>query len=238
MAVVTGSKENLVAGTAVTTAALNMTGMKTLAVVVSNYTGVTNANDDAATPATDSSGNVWTKIGEVQVGAGVTASYSEMFYVNSAMPSVSASQTFTYTVTNAADFIAIAVIGWDTQASTLDVGDNAHMNGSTTSPITTPNAATTQAIELLVAMFGGGNGGASVTLADAGATAATWTKDEDQSNGAGQPIALGHAITSTTGTYAAKWTDSAGGQLASGIATFKAASGGSVTHIANWIQDE
>jgi|SRR5579884_2438904 len=232
MTVVTGVKENTAAASSVTTSSVNMTGMTYLLVGVSNYRGAT-TTDDATTAVTDSAGNTWTKISG---SVATNDSYTEFFHVNSNAPTVSSTQTFTYHTTNAGDFLSIAVLGWDGEgngvaASPLDQDAGWVLESSGTTASTNTTGTTAQTNELLVSVFGGGNGAGTVTVANkAGASAATWTLDQNQQSASGQPIALAHALVTATGTFGATWTDSAsfgaqvGGQQ--DIVTIKEGTGG------------
>jgi hypothetical protein len=217
MAFVTASAEATSAANSITTAAKNMTGMTLFVIAVSNF-----GTSDAATPITDTSSNIYTLISR---SSSFSGAYGSLHYCLT--PTVSSSQTFTYHTSSTGDFPSIAVFAWDGASPTFDTAP-AWVGTASASSLNTNNTATTaQASELLVTMLGGSNGGAAITASDHGATAATWTTDEQQTSGSGEPIALAHSLVSNgPGAYGATWTFSAGGAAHTNVSAFKAATGG------------
>jgi hypothetical protein len=215
--IVTGSAEATAGANSIATPARNMTGMTLFVVAVSSF-----GTSDAATPITDTSGNTYTLISR---SANFSGGYSSIHYC--ASPTVSASQTFTYHTSSTGDFPSIAVLGWDGAAPVTFDTAPAWVGTTGTNPLNTNNTATTaQASELIVSMLGGSNGGGTITAADHGTTAATWTTDEQQTSNAGEPIALAHALPANgPGSYGVAWTNP-NGAAECNVAAFKATTGG------------
>lgn len=175
---------------------------------------------DAATPITDSKGNTWVKVGSLTDAGGDRVS---LWYCANIVGG--SGHTFTYSVVAGAyETIAVMEFSGAATSSPLDQGSNSTFAAGTTSSTTSPSITTTNAADFLIAVGGGGTGGSADTFSSG---SATWTTPAatQQSNSAGELIAMGYAVVSSTGTYSVTFTNSAGGNIAVGIAAFKQAGG-------------
>jgi lysophospholipase L1-like esterase len=208
----------------VTTGALSITANNLIVVGTSNF-NADGLNDNVS--VTDSVGNTYTLIGSSTVTG---SEHVSLWYAKNVTGG--ASVTFTYNVTpTQSDFPRIYVLqisGADTTAPLDQSGFTQSVGAGTT--LTSQTITTTVANEILVAIASDSANTQTVAFTDAGAATGGWTKDQATSDATTLEGAIAHAIVSSTGAYAALATVSASANTRHiGIASFKAATGGSMT---------
>lgn len=208
----------------VQTSAIGITTGSLILIGTNNYEG--GGSSDATTPITDTAGNTYTRVG---AGVGIQrADRAQVFYAKNVTGG--ASVQFTYTLASAGypHIYVLEVTGADT-STPLDQGSNSSFVATTTNQTSwaSPSITTTVANEILFGVGLDTNSSLSESFSDGGCTtnSGTWTSfafpDSSSEEGG-----MGYAIVSATGTYCVTSTISAGASMITGIASFKAASGG------------
>ncbi len=168
---------------------------------------------------TDNQGNTY----QLAVGSAVNGTVRTAIYYaeNIGTPSGTFTVTFTPAVNS---FFAMMAVEWAGLATSSSI-DQTNSNFSTSSPAAVTTGTTTQANELVVAVFGNSQSGNTAITKDA-----AFTEDFVETNGAVFQASEGsYQIVSATGAYTSTWTMASGAAWTCSIATFKqaaAAAGG------------
>lgn len=199
-------------GVSVTTSAINTTGA-TLIVISVSYLQTTGV----ALP-TDSAGNTWTGLTGQEVSGNTS---NILFYKTN--PTTSATQTFTENHSNNFPSICVFAFSGTLLSSPFDVQNGSH--STSTATLATGSVTPSLNNELLITGFGVSNAGSTMSINSGYTIPAGGQVAGAASNAYG--TAMAYLVQGTASSSNPTWTNSASGDLASTIATFKSSASSS-----------
>lgn len=169
----------------------------------------------ALTSLVDSKSNTYTQLGGLDLDPDGTGSHSRLYYSQNGTGGAAHTGTLTIGASNNLALLFGEITG--AAIASFDLGNG---NADTASPYTTPSILTTQAAELLIAMFVGNSGSNPATHAES--LGFTVLSSAEETNGASfWTCCLAWKLVASIASYNASFTESGSTRGTAFIAGFK-----------------
>lgn len=219
MAIAVGQTTKGRSGSAATIAT---TGVATAASGSTFVIGVAWSGAPTFTSLVDSKSNTYTQLGALELDPDGGGSKSRYYYCQNGTGGAAHTATLTISGANSLEILFLEITGAAT--ASFDLGNG---NQDTATPYTSPSILTTQAAEMLVALWFGNSGSNPATHAES--TGFTVQAGAEETNGASfWTGCLATRIVASTASYNASFTETGSSRGVVYIAGFKEAAGGAV----------